>query len=233
MAEFSNIKKKLLAEQIEEEIYQYILDSGMEIGAKIPNEFELAEMFSVGRSTIRESVKLLESNGILEVKRGSGTYIRNKMSRETDPLGLSGIEDKMALALDLADLRILLEPGIAKMAARNASEEDIKELYRLCEIVENKIENGENYIQDDINFHTYVAVTSKNVVVEQLIPIIDTAVMMFVNVTHKKLMKETVMTHRAVVDAIAERDIIGAESSMMMHMTFNRNLIKELINKEK
>lgn len=70
-------------------------------------------------------------------------------------------------------------------------------------------------------------------VVEQLIPIIDTAVMMFVNVTHKQLTEETIMTHRAVVDAIAERDTIGAKTAMMMHMTYNRNLIKKLMKKEK
>lgn len=64
---------------------------------------------------------------------------------------------------------------------------------------------------------------------EQLIPIIDTAVLMFVNVTHQKLKKETIMTHRAVTDAIIERDPVGARSAMMMHMTFNRNMIKEML----
>ena len=52
---------------------------------------------------------------------------------------------------------------------------------------------------------------------------------MFVNVTHKKLTHETIMTHRAVVEAIAEKDPLGARSAMMMHMTFNRNLIKDYV----
>ncbi|QQK09052.1 FadR family transcriptional regulator [Miniphocaeibacter halophilus] len=233
MSEFSKIKTKLLAEQIEEEIYNYIIKSNLSIGDKLPNEFELAEKFGVGRSTIREAVKLLESDGILEVRRGSGTYVINKMPKDIDPLGLSAIEDKMALAMDLADLRILLEPGIAEMAAQKATEDDIEKLYELCKIIEEKIEKDENYIEDDINFHTYVAKSSKNMVVEQLIPIIDTAVMMFVNVTHKQLTEETILTHRAVVDAISERDTIGAKTAMMMHMTYNRNLIKKLMKKEK
>ena len=55
----------------------------------------------------------------------------------------------------------------------------------------------------------------------------------FVNVTHKLLKEETIATHRAVVDAIADRDPIGAKSAMMMHMTYNRNLIKELIKESK
>ncbi|RVU55459.1 FadR/GntR family transcriptional regulator [Anaerosphaera multitolerans] len=233
MSEFSKIKTKLLAEQVEEDIYNYIIKTDLNVGDKLPNEFELAEKFGVGRSTIREAVKLLESDGILEVRRGSGTYVVNKMPKDIDPLGLSAIEDKMALAMDLADLRILLEPGIAEMAALNATEEDIKVLYELCDIIEEKIAKDENYIEYDIKFHTYVAKSSKNMVVEQLIPIIDTAVMMFVNVTHKQLTEETMMTHRAVVDAIAERDIVGAKTAMMMHMTYNRNLIKKLMKESK
>ena len=148
---------------------------------------------------------------------------------DMDPLGLLAIEDKMALAMDLADVRILLEPGIAEMAALHASSEDVRKLFDLCSLVEEKIRSGENYIEDDIAFHTCIAQCSKNKVVEQLIPIIDTAVLMFVNVTHKKLTHETIMTHRAVVEAIAEKDPLGARSAMMMHMTFNRNLIKDYV----
>ena len=72
MSELSNIKSTLLAEQVQEQLYQYILDNHYEIGTKIPNEFELARYFGVGRSTIREAVKLLISKGVLEVRRGSG-----------------------------------------------------------------------------------------------------------------------------------------------------------------
>ena len=53
----------------------FILEEPLEVGQKIPNEFELAEKFGVGRSTIREAVKGLVSKGILEVRRGSGTYV--------------------------------------------------------------------------------------------------------------------------------------------------------------
>lgn len=205
------------------------MNAHYEIGDRLPNEFELGERFRVGRSTIRESVKHLITRGILEVRRGSGTYVVSTTPAYLDPLGLRAVKDKMALAMDLVNVRLVLEPGIAKMAALNATEADVKKLRNLCDNIKWKIENDVNYIEDDIAFHTCVAECSKNMVVEQLIPIIDTAVLMFVNVTHKKLTKETIMTHRAVVDAIAEHDPIGARSAMMMHMTFNRNLIKQLM----
>ncbi len=229
MNKLSNLKSKLLAEQVQEQIYQYILDSHFRPGQKLPNEFELGERFGVGRSTVREAVKLLVSRGVLEVRRGSGTYVVSTTPLDMDPLGLLAIEDKASLAMDLADVRILLEPGIAEMAALHASSEDIQNLSRLCSLVEEKIRAGENYIEDDIAFHTCIARCSKNKVVEQLIPIIDTAVLMFVNITHKKLTEETIMTHKAVVEAISQRDPLGARSAMMMHMTFNRNLIKDYL----
>ena len=229
MGELSHLKSKLLAEQVQEQIYQYILNTPIAIGAKLPNEFELGEKFGVGRSTIREAVKLLISRGILEVRRGSGTYVVSTTPMDVDPLGLGAVEDKMALAMDLVNVRMILEPGIAEMAAMNATARDVERLRELCAVIEQKIETGENYIEEDIAFHTAVAKCSGNMVVEQLVPIIDTAVMMFVNVTHRKLTQETIMTHRAVTDAIAERDPMGAKSAMMMHMTFNRNMIKDMM----
>ena len=158
------------------------------------------------------------------MRRGSGTYVVSTTPVDMDPLGLGAVEDKMALALDLVNVRMILEPGIAEMAALHATSEDVKRLRQLCGII----------IEEDIAFHTGVARCSGNKVVEQLVPLIDTAVMMFVNVTHRRLTEETIMTHRAVTDAIEEKDPMGAKSAMMMHMTFNRNMIKEMIkNNEK
>lgn len=233
MSEFSHLKNKLLAEQVQDEIYHYILDTPLEPGTKLPNEFALGEKFGVGRSTVREAVKLLSSKGIVEVRRGSGTYVVTTAKGLSDPLGLRSVKEKNALALDLVNVRLLLEPGIAEMAAQNATEEDIERIRRLCDRVENKIHNGDQYIEDDIAFHTCIAESSKNMVVEQLIPIIDTAVMMFVNVTHKKVIDETILTHRMITDAIAAHDPVGAKSAMVMHLNFNRVYIKKEYDAQK
>ena len=75
MSSFSGIKNTLLAEQVEEQLYEYITKLPLKAGDKLPNEFKLAEMFGVGRSTVREAVKLLVSRNVLETRRGSGTYV--------------------------------------------------------------------------------------------------------------------------------------------------------------
>ena len=77
-------------------------------------------------------MKLLISRGILEVRRGSGTYVVSTTPVDMDPLGLGAVEDKMALALDLVNVRMILEPGIAEMAALHATSEDVKRLRQLC-----------------------------------------------------------------------------------------------------
>ena len=91
---FANLKSKLLAEQIQDQLFRYILDTPVCVGSRLPNEFELGRLFGVGRSTIREAVKLLASRGILEVRRGSGTYVIGTTPSDLDPLGLRAIEDK-------------------------------------------------------------------------------------------------------------------------------------------
>ena len=125
MASFSGIKNTLLAEQVEEQLYEYITKLPLKAGDKLPNEFKLAEMFGVGRSTVREAVKLLVSRNVLETRRGSGTYVKDLVPTDLDPLNLRNVEDKVTLAMTLVDLRLILEPGIAELAAYNATDEEI------------------------------------------------------------------------------------------------------------
>ena len=223
------MSKKPLGARTEDELMKYILQKPVEPGQKIPNEFELAEQFGVGRSTVREAVKGLVSRGILEVRRGSGTYVINTNPIEADPLGFGKIEDKYKLALDLFDVRLMIEPEIAALACRNASAQELKDLKRLCDEMEHLYRSGCNHISKDIEFHTCIARCSKNHVAQTLIPVINTAVYTFANLTHHMLMEETIRTHRAVTDSIRKRDSAGAKYAMMMHLTYNRQTIIKMM----
>ena len=86
MAGLTNIKNQALTERIEDHLFQYILDERLAVGAKLPNEYELADRFGVSRGTIREAVKLLVSRGVLRVKHGSGTYCLLYTSDAADEL---------------------------------------------------------------------------------------------------------------------------------------------------
>ena len=222
---FDKMNKKLLASQVEDALMDDILNKPVPIGEKIPNEYELAEMYGVGRSTIRETVKSLVSKGILEVRQGSGTYVIGTDTLENDPLGFSKYEDKYKLALELFEVRLMLEPEIAALAAQKATEQDKEEIVRLCDEVENLYLAGENHLQKDVEFHTYIARCSKNKVIEKLVPIIQSAVITFVNLTHRQLKDETIDTHRAITDAILNGDSAGAKYAMIMHLNYNRQMI--------
>ena len=225
-----NTEKKLLAAQIEEQLMAYITDKPFQIGEKLPNEFELAEMFQVGRSTIREAVKTLVTKGILEVRRGAGTFVCSTNTAEEDPLGVSRLSDKYKLALELVDIRLLIEPEIAAWAAQYATDEDIRQLIQLCDETEQLYLSGEDHMGKDIEFHTCIARCSKNRVMENLIPIINNAIATFVDLTARKLRTETIETHRAVTESIASHDATGARCAMIMHLTYNR---RELVRQWK
>lgn len=233
MYQFEKMNKKLLGSQIEDELMNLILQEPIQVGQKIPNEFELAEKFGVGRSTIREAVKGLVSKGILEVRRGSGTFVISTYSLEEDPLGLSKFEDKYKLALELFDVRLMLEPEIASLACEYATQEEKKQLKLLCDEVEQIYRDGRNHIKKDIEFHTCIARCSRNRVVETLIPVINTAVMTFANLTHRTLMQETIETHRAITDAILAGDGVGARCAMIMHLTYNRQSLMRMLQEQR
>ena len=223
--------KKTLGQQTEDQLMKYILDNQISIGSKIPNEFELAKMFHVGRSTVREAVKGLISRGILEVRRGDGTYVISTVYMENDVLGFGQIKDRYQLALDLFDVRLMIEPEIVTWACRRATKEQLVKLRELCDEVEYLYKQGHNHIYKDIEFHSYLAKLSGNMVVERLIPVINTSVVIFANITYRSLMQETLETHRAVVNAIECKDPVGAKCAMNMHLTYNRQVIMELLEK--
>ena len=218
-----------VGKKIEDSLMEYILNEPVAIGEKLPNEFELAEKFGVGRSTIREAVKSLVSKGVLEVRRGSGTYVVSTSSLEEDPLGLGRFEDKYHLALELFEVRLMLEPEIAALASEYASEEEKAQLESLCDQVERQYTAGINHIKKDIEFHTCIAKCSRNRVVEILIPLINSSVSTFANVTHRLLRDETIRTHRAITEAILARDSVGARCAMITHLTYNRQKLLELL----
>ena len=145
---FDKMNKKLLASQVEDALMDDILNKPVPIGEKIPNEYELAEMYGVGRSTIRETVKSLVSKGILEVRQGSGTYVIGTDTLENDPLGFSKYEDKYKLALELFEVRLMLEPEIAALAAQKATEQDKEYIENKYHAVVEKVSEIDDLINE-------------------------------------------------------------------------------------
>ena len=155
--QYEKVNHELLVPQIEDQLMMYMKQENIAIGEKLPSEYKLAELFGVGRSTIREAVKSLVTKGVLEVKRGSGTYVRSTEMVAEDPLGLAQFEDKYRLAMELFEVRILLEPEVAAVASRNATEEEKQHIKELCDETERIYLEGKNHIPKDMEFHEAIA----------------------------------------------------------------------------
>ena len=213
---------KPLSSKLSEELLNYIRSENLKPGDRLPNESILAKKMGVGRSSIREAMKLLASRNIVTIRQGSGTYISQTPGMVDDPLGFSFIADKQKLAQDSLEVRFLLEPAIASLAAQNASDEDIALLRRLCQEVEDLVQLGQDHTQKDIEFHTAIALSSKNVVVPRLIPVINSAIPLLIELTGNTLKQETIDTHRALTDAIAAHNAAAAHDAMYLHLVYNR-----------
>lgn len=224
---------KSLGEQTSERIIQLIIENDWKIGDKLPNEYELADMLNVGRSTIREAIKALVSRNILEIRRGAGTFISQKGGIADDPLGLTFVKDKFKLALDLLEVRFMIEPSIASIAAVKATEDEIQRMSVLCDEIEGLILNNEPYLDKDIEFHTAIAKSSKNLVMVNLIPIINSSITIFIDITNQKLRNETIETHREILNAIKAHNSNAAHDAMLLHLVYNRRNIRSVIESEK
>ncbi|MBS5521689.1 MAG: FadR family transcriptional regulator [Clostridiales bacterium] len=219
---------KILPERAAEQIKALIRENQWEAGDKLPNEFEMARQLSVGRGTIREAVKLLIAQNILEIQRGRGTFVCEKPGVTKDPLGLSFMKDKRKLALDLCEVRLMIEPQIAAKAAAQADEKTVRKLWQLCEAAETLIKSGNDYTQADIALHEMIAGCTGNQVVKQLVPIIQNSIMLFINITNAGLRNYTVEEHRGIIEAISCRDAKKAREIMEIHICRNKDNIEKM-----
>ena len=219
--------EKNLPSKVSDDIINFILEENLTAGDKLPNETVLSERLNVGRSTIREAMKLLASRNIVTIRQGSGTYVSSSTGIVTDPLGFTFIGDKKKLVQDLMEVRILLEPAIAAMAATHADKKDIDKIVSLCDEVEELIKAKKDHTDKDIEFHNAIAMSSKNVVVPRLIPVLNSSIPLFVEMTGNQLLEETIETHRMIANAIAENNVLAAQDAMYLHLIYNRRILNK------
>lgn len=217
-----------LTERVADKIEELITENQLIPGERIPTERELAEALGIGRSTVRESIKILVSRNVLEIRRGTGTFVCDNVGVVNDPLGFRFINDKKKLALDLNQIRGMVEPQIAALAARYADDEDVAGLQKLCDEVAQQINSSQDYAEKDIEFHTRLADLTDNLVIPKIIPIIIQGIRIYVDITGHSREGAANATHQAVVTAIQNHDSQAAKEAMEEHLRENRETIKSL-----
>jgi GntR family transcriptional repressor for pyruvate dehydrogenase complex len=191
-----------------------------ESGSRLPSVVSLARSLSVAAPTVRESLRRLEAIGVVEIRHGSGTYVRNAGDRVVLANPYSGQLEARTI-LELLDARLVIEPTLANRTAVNASGVQIRELGRILEDAAELLE-GHDPLLHGVNmaFHRGVARFSGNVVLAQTIDsIVDlyTAEQLLILRLYDDRARDH-EDHVAIFDAIQRRDADGASELMRQHL---------------
>lgn len=223
--------KMTLSERAASQISNYIVENRLEAGSRLPNEMQLSEALQVGRSTIREAIRILVSRNVVEIIRGRGTVVARNPGIADDPLGFQFVQDKDKLVFDLLEIRLIIEPKIAALAAARADADDIARMTALADEIEAQMTQGLKHEAKDVELHECIAQCTRNEVVTSLIPIINKSIYLFTSLTDARIFKESIDTHREIVRAIAAHDAAAAESAMTRHIRYNQQLIEQKLKR--
>src|SRR5918996_1817379 len=140
--EIAPIKSTRIYEEIVRQIKAMIAEGRLKSGDQLPPERDLAEKFLVSRTSVREALRALESVGLIDIRPGEGTFVREvSVDALVEPLALVLLAQR-AMIEELFEARRLLEPAIAGLAARRASKDEIQEMERTLEAQAREIEQG-------------------------------------------------------------------------------------------
>lgn len=186
----------------------------------LPSEGDLAVKLEVSRSTIREAVRTLEVRGFVVRRHGKGVQVADNsievMTRSLNDMFLKN--DK--ILKDLLEIRVVLEPACAGIAANTATKDDLKELTRLIEVMESDDIDDDAYYDADLQFHIVVVKASGNQIYQSIItaytPILRELIIASSPANCR--LEKKFHYHRNVLEAIKDRDSELAIKQMLVHL---------------
>lgn len=159
-------RRSALADQVIAQLRAQITSGEWPMGSRIPTEPELVEQLGVARNTVREAVRALAHNGLLDIRQGSGTYVVATSE-------LAGVMNRRFAAAEpghVAELRSALEASAARLAAERRTAQDLRQLDALLERRERAWESGaaEAFVEADANLHMAIVSASHNEVLAEI-----------------------------------------------------------------
>lgn len=217
-------QNKPLYEQVCQLIEAQIIDGEIRIGDKLPTENELAGMYKVSRTVIREAIKTLKEKGWVETHVAKGTFVVQNVAR--------GVETSLDAAVrmkpddrfsNLIQVRLILEPEIAALAAVSASQDDIARMRQAVNQMENALVNADvdAYLSGDFAFHMAMAESTGNHLIRLIIaPVVS--LMRDIQRFHLSYVEggnqRSQRNHNRIMNAIEMRDAESARLSMYEHI---------------
>lgn len=218
------IKKKSLVQQVADDIYKMITeDKIFAPGEQLPNENTLSSRLGVSRATLREAIRILAAQGVLDVYRGRGTFISPDIYTLND-IGLESMERVRVHLKDLYEARLLFEPEIASIVCRRASDAELKKIFEVGAEVEKVILAEKDRTEMDSEFHKILVKASHNEFLQRLFPIIDKSIQEAIKLNGCKLpsedllAKDTLRDHALLMEFLKKRDAVSARNAMSIHL---------------
>lgn len=216
---FKQIKKVRVYEEIVEQLREYLKKGELKPGDRLPSERDLADQFDVSRVSVRQALTILETQGLLVRKVGGGTYKVSEEDFEVSQLVNLLMSDTAEINEPL-EVRRLIEPKMAQMAAERATQEDIAEMEDCLLRQTKRIEEGELIISEDSDFHYAIAKATKNGIIVKLVEAIHD---MLWHTREKSIKaehggKRSLEGHYTILEAIKQGDSYAAYEAMRKHL---------------
>lgn len=208
--------EKLRTMIMKDQVYQF--------GEKLPNENVLSEELGISRTTLRESVKILVSEGILEVKRGRGTFVAEKLDQFAE--GRIGVQDftNMKITLrDLYEVRLIFEPEAAALACKRATDEEIANILKLGEECQKQLlinPQGKKRIKSESEFHGALLKASHNEFLSQFMPMLTETIekTFALDFNLDVIAEDAYKDHILIMEFLEKRDSEALKSAVTIHL---------------
>lgn len=218
---YSPIQSERLYEQIVDRIEHLIMAGELKVGDRLPAERELAEQFGVSRTAVREAVKALREKGLVEIRPGRGTFITNGIqSVARQSLSMLMKFESAEGYTSLEEVREILEPEIAALAATRVSDADITAMSEAVATMETALDNVDIFVEADLEFHLALAEATRN----PIIPILIDSIIDLLREQRKLTglvsggLARGQYHHKNILAAVVQRDPQTARQSMQAHL---------------
>ena len=217
------MERTTLIDSIVAEIRDKVISGELKEGEMLASQDNLAKEMGVSRASLREALNHLRLMGLIETRHGSGSVVRRKTPVAFINSLSSLLTMDRASAAELLDARLYLESAVVAVAAKNASEEDLKGMKRLVKGMERDFKAGdiESFTSRDVQFHMLIAQSTKNRVLAKVVEIIRDILRQFIKkffATVPASVSDAIEYHKLIYEAIKDRDPEGAQRHMEAHI---------------
>ena len=214
-------RKIKLSEQTADRLFEMIVEKHRyEPGSKLPNENELSAMLEVSRTTLREAISFLAAQGVLEIRRGRGTFVCETLpDNAMDLTSLAALHSRVR-ARDLFEMRLIFEPPTVALACQRGTDEELRQIEKKAERMALVAEEDGDWPLADQEFHWSIIKASHNEYIRHLYPVINGAVNEILQIAqNRQKMKETALQdNQTILEFLRQRDGAGAMHAMSIHM---------------